>query len=351
MRKVACAVALVVLLGGCVVSARRGVIGDDVPSGNVARTIDTQVAPALRTVPGLTVGHAACPEHIDVSNGKTVYCTLPAGGTTLRVAITSGKDFGTYFVHQADGLLDMRTIERKERATLANEYDLRVDVRCGPPRFRALAPGARLSCRLAGRNLPADHLDFKLMDAAGHLFTFRPRGARSRAMEAVLPYIALHKRGRRTIVPGGVLARHIHTTIQTQADSDPHDRTAIGSATCPPDVDLSGARHGVCRMIVLGKSLRFETWIDEATGLNVRGVDFALHTKQVAAAALTTYREKLAAAGIPQMVAVDCGADRVVIATAAHGVPCKLTYGATTRALTAYPDPSNGALRFYVPPM
>jgi hypothetical protein len=347
----ACAVALAVLLAGCVVSARRGVIGDDIPASEVARTIDTQVAPALRTIPGLAVGHAVCPEHIDVSNGKTVYCTLPAGGTTLRVAVTSGKQFGAYFVHQADGLLDTHTVERSERASLANRYDLHADVHCGPPRFRALQPGARLSCRLAGRNLPTDHLDFKLMDTAGHLFTFRPHGMRSSTMDAVLPYIGLHKHGRRTIVPGAVLARHLHTTIQTQADSDPHGRTAIGAATCADEVDLSGARRAVCRMIVLGKSLRYEAWIDESSGLNVRGLDFALDTKRVAAGAVTTYREKLSAAGIPQMVAVDCGADRVVIATVAHGVPCKLTYGATTRPLTAYPDPSNGTLRFYVPPM
>jgi hypothetical protein len=347
----ACAVALAVLLGGCVVSARRGVIGDNVPGADVARTIDTKIAPMLRTVPGLAVGNAACPEHLDISNGKTVYCTLPAGGMTVRVAITSGKDYGTYFVHQADGLLDMRSIERNEHAALANEYGLRADVRCGPPRFRALPPGARLNCRLAGRNLPTDHLDFKVMDAASHLFTFRPHGARWRALDVVLPYIALHKHGRRTIVPGAVLARHLHTTIQTQADSDPHGRTAVGTATCPHDVDLSGPRHGVCRMIVLGKSLRYETWIDEPAGLNVRGLDFALDTKRVAAAAVTTYREKLVAAGLPQMVAVDCGAGRVVIATVVHGVPCKLTYGATTRPLTAYPDSSNGTLRFFVPPM
>ena len=351
MRTMACAAALAVLLAGCVVSARRGVIGDDIPGSEVARTIDVQIASQLRTTPGLVVGHAACPEHIDASNGKSAYCTLPAGGTVLRVAVTSGKQFGTYFVHQADGLLDTHTLERKTRASLANEYGLHADVHCGAPRFRALRPGARLSCRLAGRNLPADHLDFKLMDAAGHLFTFRPRGMRSSAIDAMLPYVGMHKRGRRTIVPGTVLARYLHTTTQTQADGDPHGRTTIGAATCPHDVDLSGARRAVCRMIVLGKSLRYEAWIDEPNGLNVRGLDFALNTKRVAASAVTTYREKLVAAGNPRMVAVDCGADRVVVATVAHGVPCKLTYGATTRPLTAYPDPSNGGLRFYVPPM
>ena len=349
MRTVAGAVVLAMLLGGCVVSARRGVIGDDVPRGEVARTIDTQVASALRTVPGLAVGQAACPEHIDVSNGKTVYCTLPAGGTTLRVAVTSGKEFGTYFVHQADGLLDMRNIERGQQISIEEAYGFHADVRCGAPRFRAVPPGTRLTCRLSGRNLPADHIDFKVMDGAGRVFAFRPRGMRSRAMEALLPYLRLHKQGRRTIVSGALLAHQLYSWTRAQARGDPAGRTTVGAATCPNEVDLTGTRRGVCRMHVLGHALRFEMWIDDSVGMNSRGVEFAFQTKRVSAAAADTYREKFAAAGSPQMVAVDCGADRIVVVTTEHGLSCRLTYGATTRPMTAYPDPSTGMLRFAVP--
>jgi hypothetical protein len=62
-------------------------------------------------------------------------------------------------------VLDMRDIERKQRALLADPYDLHADVRCGSPHVRAIAAGTTFTCALFGRELPADHVDIKVTDS------------------------------------------------------------------------------------------------------------------------------------------------------------------------------------------
>ena len=349
MRNVAAALGLAVVLAACTMQARTGTIGDDVSGAAVAQTIDIQIAPSLRSVPGLVVAPAACPERLDVSRGKTGYCVLRAGGMPLRIAVIAGTEYGKVLVKQAQALIDMRGIERRERASLAFDYGLRADVRCGTPRFRVAVAGARFTCALSGRGLPADHVDAKVVDNAGHVFLFNPHGAKSPVMSALAPYLHSHKIGRPAIVPGKLIARYIEIAVRETADETSALSMPIGAATCPALVDLSAARRGRCRQRVAGRQLRVDVWLQEPVGINAQTIDFAIDTKRLAADAADLYRGKLEAAGYHMLVGVECGPDRIAVATQQHGIPCTLTYGAKSRPLTAVPDASGRGMRYYVP--
>ncbi len=106
MRQPIAVLGLTVALAACTMHARTGNFGDDTPGDAVARAIDIQIVPALQSLRGVTVGHAACPEHLDVSLGKTGYCTLSVGESTVRIAVTGGHEYGKFFVKQADTVID-----------------------------------------------------------------------------------------------------------------------------------------------------------------------------------------------------------------------------------------------------
>ena len=343
------AAVLTAALTACTLHARTGVIGDDIDGAGVARTIDTRIAPLLQSVPDLTVGRATCPDHLDLSNGKTVYCTLPAGEAMLRIRVTSGTEYGKYFVKQADSLFDMRRLERAERVDLADQYGVNADVRCGAPRFRAAATGTTLSCALSGKNVPADRVEWQVLNDMGRVKVLRPYRP-SPAMHALLPYLRAHDNGGRTIVPGPMLARVLYAMTKSQVALNPEVGWRLGPASCPAQVDLSGTRRGVCRQVIFGKALRYNAWIDGPHGFHLAAVDFAFPTKRVSTEAADYYRHQLETAGRPELTAVDCGPDRVAVVDAKHGILCRLTYGATTRPLTVYPNAGKG-LRFYLPPL
>ena len=348
MRVAVAALGFAVALVACTMQARTGTIGDDVSGATVAQTIDIQIAPSLRSIPGLVVAPAACPEHLDVSGGKTGYCVLRASGIPLRIAVTARTEHAKIFVKQLDALIEMRDIEKRERASLEIAYGFHADVRCGTPRFRVAIAGTKFRCALSGPGLPADHVDAKVIDNAGHVFLFNPHGAQSPAMSALAPYLHSHKIGRPAIVPGKLIARYIEVEMHVAAYGT-LERMPIGGAMCPAVLDLSAARHGRCVQRVAGRQLRVDVWLDEPVGIHLQTLDFALDTKRVAADAADLYRSKLQAAGYHMLVGVECGPDRIAVATPQHGIPCTLTYGAKSRSLTAYPDAGGRAMRYYVP--
>lgn len=345
MRQAIAALGLTAALAACTVSSRTGYFGDDLAGANVERTIDTEIAPALAVTPGLTVGHAACPDHLNVSLGKTGYCSLPVGDATLRVAVTAGNQYGAFVVKPADQILDMRELERRENAMLLDGYDLVANVRCGAPRIRVAVAGTRFRCALLVRNGPAAHIDVRIVDSAGHVVTSRPPGLRP-SIPSLVPYLYAHHAGRRTVIPGRLLERSINKLMRGPSFST--NRIVIGATTCPAEVDLSGRRHGLCRQRVVDGTLRVAVSIDEPGGFHVQTLDYALSTKRVLAVATELYRKRVEAYGYAGTVAVDCGPERIVITTPERGIPCTLSYGGATKHMIARPEP-DGRIRIDVP--
>jgi hypothetical protein len=98
MRQAIAALGLTVALTACTVTTRTGYFGDDIPGSAAARAIDTEIGSTLHTIPGAVVGHATCPAHLDASQGKIAYCTLPIDESTVRIAVTSAHEYGKFFV-------------------------------------------------------------------------------------------------------------------------------------------------------------------------------------------------------------------------------------------------------------
>lgn len=347
MRQAAAAFGLALALVACTGHTRTGTVGDDVPGSDVARTIDIKIVPTLQTLPGVAVGHAACPDRLDISAGKTQYCTLPVGEALVRIAVAKRRANEPYFVKQADTLLDMRDIERRERALLAEDYDLRAGVRCGPPRIRIAVAGATITCALTGRALPVHRVAVDVVDAEGHILMLKPNGLLSAPIAPLMPYLKTHQAGSSVVMPGDILARSIPKVIH-QGGIPTDDHLPLGAATCPATVDLTGTRRGLCRQRVAGHEVRVAVWIDR-TGLRFEPLDYAISAKSVADAAVDVYRKQLAATGTPAMIAVDCGPERIVVADRSHGIPCTVTFGAASRAMTAHLL-ADGSLRFDLSP-
>ena len=349
MRTVA-AVLLALALAGCTqVWVRTGQIGDDVPGAAVQDTIDLQLGAALSAAkPGLNVHKAHCPEHLDLSNGKKGYCTLPVGGTALPIEVTSGKEYGQYSIKQTQALFVMPDVQQFLRADFEREYGVRATVRCGEPEIRVLQVGTRLRCAVAGPGVRADHVDLKVVDASGRLFIFRLSGMRS-SMAAFRPYLSAHKARHRTVVPGSLVEKMIRD-IWSGAQPRVHDVGLVGAATCPAKLDLTGTRRGRCTLAIAKRSLRYEASVDDINGITVRPFEAVIDTKVVRTNAVALYTSKLRTAGLAGRVSVDCGHDRVLLLAPASTFPCTLTVDASPRPMTVVVQDVESHVSFYVPP-
>jgi hypothetical protein len=70
------------------VKATAGVVGDDVNSADVQTAIDSRLATFLKQrAPDLKIEPSKCPDHIDVSEGKTVWCSLTVDDVKLPVRV------------------------------------------------------------------------------------------------------------------------------------------------------------------------------------------------------------------------------------------------------------------------
>ncbi|MDB5043777.1 MAG: hypothetical protein JWN27_4503 [Candidatus Eremiobacteraeota bacterium] len=346
------------LLCGCAwmpsplnISVHTGKIGDDVPGDAVARTINVQITPVVRSVePALRPGAASCPAHLDISEGKVGHCTLPVGGIAVPIAVTSGKEFATFFVRIDGVLLPMSKVERYLAAHILREYDVRATASCGDPRVRVIAVGSHIRCAIRGKGIPGQ-IEFKVTNAAGNVFIYRFPHMQLRDATLFGPYLTLHRAGRPTIMPGAVLAALIRRTAIDTEDPDAARMLRGLRVDCPARADLTGDRHVQCSVSVDAGTMPYEAWIDGTATFQVRAQRTLANTKRISLIAARYYENKLEAAQLPRRVSVDCGPDRVTFIDRDTKLMCRLDAGEGPRQLTiSFPNfPSNSVL-YHVEP-
>lgn len=95
-----------------------------VPGSLVAPMIDRMVGAVLQAMPGgpTSVGHARCPDELDLTGAKHGQCYVPIGDERLREDI-SLESSGGYHMQPLDAVIDMRQLaanaERSINASLA----------------------------------------------------------------------------------------------------------------------------------------------------------------------------------------------------------------------------------------
>ena len=345
------------LFTGCIVppvhfSYRFGKGNDDIPGASVAKTIDIQLGPALSVPLEMHVGKAVCPTTLDLSGGKIGRCTLAVGDARVPVSVRSGTQFGAYAVSIQRTAIPMKRIERDERSDLFENYGLRAAVDCGTPRIRIAEAGSRFRCKLRGRRLPSNHIDYKILDSAGRVFVYNLAHVKSRDVAFFSRYLSLHKARRPTIVPGSALAADLHRKAHQSAQDDPSMQQRVGPASCPPRVDLSGNLIAHCIVMIAGLKAPYSAWIDSSGNFQILPDAIVGYSKHLSDTAERFYETKLQAAGLPRRVMVDCGPDRFIMITPRTKLACTLTAGAGPRDLTIWvPDIAKGEVRYYVAPL
>jgi hypothetical protein len=350
-RAIVPAVALAAALAGCV-RFHAGTIGDDVPGDAVRETIDRDIgAPVAAAKPGLGIGKAVCPEHLDLSNGKRGRCTIPIHGAAIPIAVTSGPGFGRFTVASEASAFVMKDVERYLHGEMLREYGVESTVRCDGPAVRVLAPGAEVRCAIAGPGVRERSIAFKVVDTSGRIFVYRLKTMHG-AMDAFAPYLSAHKAGRTTVVPGSLIAALIRRFSLSGAKFAGSDAALVGAASCPPAVDLTDGRIGRCTLSVQKKPLHYQAWIEEPNGITVRPMEAVISTKRVGETAAAGFTAKLRAAGLPDTMAVDCGPDRLMILEPQSTFTCTThTFPeGVTRTMTATVQDVEGHVRFTVVP-
>ena len=251
----------ILFVSGCAVKLVLG--------ASVARTIDIQLGPAF-FVPnlGLRVGRAVCPTTINLSNGKAGRCTLPLSGVPVPIHVKPVAQFVTYVVAIEHSVIPMRSVEQYEESELLAGYDLRAEVLCGNPRVRIAEIGRHVRCSLQGSRLPANHIDLKILDNAGHVLFYNSPLRKSRTTILIDRYLSLHQARQPTIVPGIILASYIRRHA-IQLTQDLELRKHIGRASCPMRSDLSGNRKTRCTLRVAQFDVPYSVWIDGSGNFQV----------------------------------------------------------------------------------
>jgi hypothetical protein len=189
---VICATAIT---GGCAVPfpsyQTTGTYGDNVNGRSVERLIDTKLAPLLKSSdPTLLIGRARCAGRLDVSKGKTAYCSLPVNDVDLPVSLYLGTQLQGAKI-SLDGVFDVPLSDS--------------DLDEGAAR---VARPARVSP--TSRRFLADAL-------------------------------AMHDRGERVILTGSDVDAYLDRFYLSTLHAN-----RPGTVACPQSVDLSGENHVIC---------------------------------------------------------------------------------------------------------
>ncbi len=153
-------VCLVAALGAC--SA-----GSD---GYDATRVENEMrAHVVATYPSAEVGDVSCPDDVEKGEGIEVDCAATVAGQelTLRVRQTDGDGNATYA--QSEAVLDIAKVEESLGEELAGQLGAPVDMDCGGPDIRVVAPGRALQCIAASDGAGESEISVTVTDIEGHV--------------------------------------------------------------------------------------------------------------------------------------------------------------------------------------
>ena len=342
-----CVVAIAVLVNAC--SFHFTTNGIAATQATVEQTIDEKLPTYYHgAAPDLPLGRAHRPGgFMELDHGKVGHCTFELGQLSIPIVVT--LDSKNQIQYKTDGvLIDALRLESYIQSNLLQSYAIHVRVACGNPRYRLLRPGARVSCRLIGDQLPKS-VTVQILDD-GRVFINNPPGLKSRAEVLTRPLIEKHKASQKVIVSGKIIENIFNASLlpTLQAESaKQHLRT--GAISCPPSVDLSGSKRASCRLNVSGKDIRLAFWI-KGDDWHMATLDVVFSRISMEAAATRYYRQLERDNGFAVKVTVHCDWPDVIVLTPPASRDCNMTVDKDKRRLTIQFPTANGSLNYYVWP-
>ncbi|MHB8197143.1 MAG: hypothetical protein ACYDFV_01820 [Vulcanimicrobiaceae bacterium] len=304
------------------------------------------VRPIRSVYTQLTISRAACPRHIDVSNGKVAYCSIDVNGEKLRVSVSSAGAPQKFVVAKGARFYSMKLLERFDAASLTRSLGVNVRVACGEPRYRFLVGGKVVTCAI--HNVP--HLKtvrFKTL-ANGLVFFFNPKGVTS--PKWMLDALAAHRSGRTTILDGRILAAWISRIFHDSVPIQIAATLPAFTVSCPRRVNLSGTRHGLCIESVGELKRRLGVWINRATGLHERPIDAIIDRPKVQRMAQADLNRRLNKAGLIADAVVQC-APGLMVVTPPMYFYCRASADGKKYRLEVHVEDFNGTVQWRAIPI
>lgn len=137
------AIALVIAAGGCGAAPHIDAVG-------VADAITTELQPHLDPE---TITSVECPDGIAPDSGSQFTCVAHAADASFDVEVTQKDDHGEIEFAPTDAVIITAVVEADLDTRLHEAYDqpgnvMDLDVDCGGPRVRVLAPGDTFDCEV-----------------------------------------------------------------------------------------------------------------------------------------------------------------------------------------------------------
>lgn len=301
--RVAGLIVLAIALAACSVQHK-----DAVDGKSVQRKIDESITPLLKVYdPSLKIGRAVCEPIIVQEKGTMGTCTLTVNGVPLDIRVVGAPAPELFKVDFAGRFFfTMPYVERLTEKELADTYGVSASVNCGAPRVRLLKPDEKFSCALTG--IPG-HTSIDLNGTSrGQIFFPKLKGLRERNSFADVA-LSLHEHGKATTVKGSDVVRFAMLSSGTTGAQQKF------SVVCPPVLDLTGTKHGMCNVVYLGveKPQRLDVWIDETSGLSIRPIDAVVDRKKVERMAQDDLNRRLSDNGDKPDAAVSCDPGILVV--------------------------------------
>jgi hypothetical protein len=164
--------------------------------------------------------------------------------------------------------------------------------------------------------------------------------ALSRALDA-------HRKGAATIMSGA----DVVSLIDRELKDDPRATAVAMHLTCPPSLDLTNEKRGICTAEIAGANQprRLWVWIDDHVGLRVLPIDAMVDRSEIGRRAQEDLNRRLAAGGFAPDAIVHCEPG-VYVAEPPATFECPTTSaGKRYRLVVTIEDPS-GAVQWKAVP-
>jgi hypothetical protein len=335
------ALVLAAALAGC--AALRDATHPAFISGKNAQVwIDNDAAALIAARhPGLNVGASRCPYLLDVSGKRTARCTIPVGGTELRVDVAHDPDWR---LRDVDALVVRSDAERQVAGALTMRYAIPFTVRCDGPEVQAVPVHGHFTCAV---DAPIEiYVKRILVETTGldDAFVAVPLRSAGSRVERMLGREAAERTTGGITLSGPLVERYARATAGGRRHAELVRRGLLGAAHCPRRIVLSGTNHVTCTVQAGGTALTYDLRFDEGRGLVIDDPEILVVPEmRELAQRYFAFRER---AHGPRAISVDCGKQAVVVAEPGGWLPCTAVVNGTTFPFSVEVKDADGNVTF-----
>jgi hypothetical protein len=295
----------------------------NVTKRTVVDAINELVVKELREViPDVRIGAIDCPDRIDVSGGRHERCSIVVEGRRYDVDVFADEAARQLRTVMQATLINVELIEKLGHADARRLGSPETRLDCGQPRIRVFAVGDHFVCT-ASRPGWTYEWKLKVENLRGLIyfengFPARPGAGPDPRMTRLSPLL-----GQPTRVLDGKDAAELIRAASEPAEEDPG--VHVGAVHCPPKVDVSDGKKGLCTVMVNDQPVRMRIEVKDGGWHTVADQAVFVMDAIERDAALSGEHKLQGHGDWGVHVHVDCGKPRMVVAEFPAERTCQAT--------------------------